>query len=453
MSGADTSTATGARRLEGHRTTALGSSPFARNAPAIGIAIVFGVLSLVWLLAGDALVGGRWLVTHMFTLGVLSVLIWSFSRNFAARFTGAGDLPERLGTTWALTLLLGASVTVMIGGRALGAHWPLVGGTAGVMVVIAANVLTLRRLRHRAKNERFVWVVRRYEDAHLVFLVAAGLGGAVGAGWVPGQLFVAVRDAHIHLTVLGWAGLTVLTTLVVFGPAMLRVRIAPGAEQRAAAALQWAVLGLAAAAVAVVLNGVGLIIGDGAEGPTRLLFVLGMAVYFQAVLVVALPLLRAIREQDRSPLRWPVAATVIWFPVAVLVDTVRVVFGRPGWSLGLAAVLLLGVLAQLILAVLLHVAPLLRGRDFATRDLLIARTEQLPRTRTAVLNLGVLVLLVADLLPGQSGEVGWLLTRTGWTLVIVAVAANLAVVLWPVGQVDPGEVRSAAAGRYRSDTG
>ena len=451
MSGGDTAAPTtpGTQRLEGHRATTLGASPFTRNAPAIGVAITFGVLSLIWLVAGDALVGGRWLVTHLFTLGVLSVLIWSFSRNFAARFTGAGDLPERLVTTWALTLLLGVSVTVMIGGRALGAHWPLVIGTAGVMLVVGANVLTLRRLRHRARNERFVWVVRRYEDAHVVFLVAAGLGGSIGAGWVPGELFIAVRDAHIHLNVLGWAGVTVLTTLVVFGPAMLRVRIEQGAEQRASAALQRAVFGLGAAALGLVLSGIGLTIGDGAEGPARLLFVLGMAAYVQAVFVVALPLLRAIRDHDRSPLRWSIAASIIWLPVAVVVDTVLLVLGRPGWSVGLAVALLVGVLAQLILTVLLHVAPLLRGRDFAARDLIIARTEQLPRTRAAVLNLGVVVVLLAELLPGLPDVVVRQTARAGWSLVVVAVVVHLAIILWPVGRADPSEVRSAAANRYR----
>jgi hypothetical protein len=442
-------TADADRGLAGHRAAPLRGSPFARNAPAIGVAIVFGVASIVWLAGGQALPGGRWLVTHLFTLGVLTTLLWSFSRNFAARFTGVGDLCEPVAATWALTLLLGASITSMVTGRALEAHWPLVIGTLGIMVVVAMNVVTLRNLRARARNDRFLWVVRRYEDAHLIFLVSAGLGGMLGAGVVPGEIFLGVRDAHIHLNVLGWAGLTVLTTLVVFSPALLRVRIEAGAEQRASDAVLRAMMGLGVGTLGLVLSSLGRAIGDGAEGPATVLLVAGLAVYLQAVIVVALPLLRASRAHDRSPLRWSLAAVVVWLPVGVAIDVVLLVVGRPGWSVGLAVALLIGVFAQLILAVLLYVTPMLRGRDFASRDALIARTERLPRTRTATLNLGVVFVLVADLTPGLPTTLAQPLASAGWLLVILAVVGHLAVIGWPLGRVDPERVRSGAAARYR----
>ena len=436
------------RGLVGHRGTPLRGSPFARNVPAIGIAIAYGVASIVWLSVGQALPGGRWLVTHLFTLGVLSILLWSFSRNFAARFTGAGDLREPVAVTWGLTLLFGASITAMVTGRAVGAHWPLVIGTVGSMFVVAMNVVTLRRLRAEARNDRFLWVVRRYEHAHLIFLVAAGLGGMMGAGLVPGEVYLGVRDAHIHLNVLGWAGLTVLTTLVVFGPALLRVRIEAGAEQRASDALARAIIGLGVGALGIVLRSLGRSIGDGAEGPATVLLVAGMVVYLQAVIVIAMPLLRACRAHDRSPLRWSLAAVVLWLPIGVAIDTVLLAVGRPGWSVGLAVALLIGVFAQLILTVLLYVAPMLRGRDVASRDALIARTERLPRTRTATLNLGVVLALAADLTPGLPTTLAEGLMRAGWLLVILAAVAHLAVILWPLGRPDPDRVRSAAA-RYR----
>ena len=442
-------TAAADRGLAGHRTTPLRGSPFARNAPAIVIAIAYAVASIVWLSAGQALPGGRWLVTHLFTLGVLTTLLWSFSRNFAARFTGAGDLREPMAVTWGLTLLLGVSITAMVAGRAVGAHWPLVIGTLGSMVVIAMNVVTLRRLRARARNDRFLWVVRRYENAHLLFLIAAGLGGLMGAGGVPSEVYLGVRDAHIHLNVLGWAGLTVLTTLVVFGPALLRVRIEAGAEQRASDALVRAVIGLGVGSLGIVLRSLGRSIGDGAEGPATLLLVAGMVVYLQAVIVVVLPLLRACRAHDRSPLRWGLAAVLLWLPAGVAIDTVLLAVGRPGWSVGLAVTLLIGVFAQLILTVLLYVAPMLRGRDFASRDALIARTERLPRTRTATLNLGVVLSLVSDLTPGLPAALAQPLMRAGWLLVILATVAHFAAIGWPLGRVDPERVRSSAAARYR----
>ncbi len=441
------------RGLVGHRATPLGDSPFARNAPAIGIAIMYGLASIVWLSAGQALPGGRWLVTHLFTLGVLTTLLWSFSRNFAARFTGGGDLREPVAATWALALLLGASITSMVTGRAINAHWPLVIGTVGIMFVIAMNVVTLRRLRARAHNDRFVWVVRRYENAHVLFLISAGLGGMLGAGVVPGEIYLGVREAHIHLNVLGWAGLTVLTTLVVFGPALLRVRIEPGAEKRASDAVLRAMFGLGIGTLGLFLRSLGRSIGDGAEGPAMLVLAAGFAIYLQAVIVVAMPLLRACRAHDRSPLRWSLAAVVIWLPVGVAIDLALLVVGRQSWNVGLAVALLIGVFAQLILAVLLYVTPMLRGRDFASRDVLIARTERLARTRTATLNLGVVLALVADLTPGLTTTFVEPLMRVGWLLVLLAAVAHLVVILWPLGRVDPEQVRSTAAARYRNPPG
>lgn len=420
--------------LRGHLAVPRRGSAFSRNTPAIGLAITYGVASIVWLAAGRALPGGPWLVTHLFTLGVLTTLLWSFSRNFAARFTGVGDLREPVAATWVLTFVLGASITSMVTGRALGAHWPLVIGTLGVMVVVASNVITLRRLRARARNDRFLWVVRRYEDTHVIFLVSAGLGGLLGAGVVPGEIHRGVRDAHLQLNVFGWAGLTVLTTLVVFGPALLRVRMEADAERRAADAILRAAMGLGVGTLGLILRSLGLAIGDGAEGPATLLLVLGMAVYLQAVIVVAVPLLRASRADEGSPLRWGVAAALLWLSLGVAIDVVLLTLGRPAWSVGLAVALLVGVFAQLILTVLLYVTPMLRGRDLASREVLIGRTERLPRTRTATLNLGVALALIADLTPGLPTTIAGPLMNTGWLLVILAVAAHLATVLGPLGR-------------------
>ena len=88
--------------------------------------------------------------------------------------------------------------------------------------------------------------------------------------------------------------------------------------------------------------------------------------YGYGLVVVAGPLLRASRATTRSPLRWAIATSLIWFLIASAVDIVMVAFGSPAWSQELAAMLLLGVLAQLVLAVLSHVGPMLRGRDLAT---------------------------------------------------------------------------------------
>ena len=436
-----------ARHLTGHRGAPLGPSPFAATRPGVITAIGFGLASLIWLAAGELLPGGRWLVVHLFTLGVLTPLIWTFSQHFAARFTGTADLLPRRGVTRSLACLLTVAIVVMLTGRALGIHVLLAIGSLGIMAIVGSNLLVLRRLRRAATTSRFTWVVRRYEHAHLAFLVAAGLGGALGAGWIPGVMFGSVREAHIHLTVLGWAGLTVLATLVAFGPALLRVRMEPGADTRAAAALQVATFGLAVAAGGFIVTG----LGDGVgAGPAALMTVGGLAAYGYGVVVVAGPLLRASRRSDRSPLRWAVMGALVWFLVAIAIDIVLVATGTPSWSHGMSAALLIGMLAQLVLAVLLYVGPMLRGRDLAARDRLLARVERFARSRTGTLNLGVLLLVGGQVLGRLTDLTTQPVTRAGWILVSAAVVAHLVVLLWPLGDSDPDRVRSSTVSRYRT---
>jgi hypothetical protein len=435
------------RRLHGHRDVKLGASPFAATLPGVVTAVAFGVASLVWLAAGDHLPGGRWIVVHLFTLGVLTPLICTFTQHFAARFTGTVDLLPRRAVIRTLTALLALAVVVLVTGRITGDHVLLAGGSLGVMAIVAWNLVVLGRLRRAAVTTRFAWVVRRYQHAHVAFLFAAALGGAMGAGWIPGQLFGPVREAHIHLNVLGWAGLTVLATLVVFGPAMLRVRMEPQADVRAQTALQIATFGLVVAVVGFVIAS----LGDGAP-PAVLLAAGGLAAYGYGVGVVCRPLIRACRGSDRSPLRWAIMASATWFLFAITADVVTVAAGRPGWSHGLAPALLIGMLAQLVLAVLLFVTPMLRGRDLSSRDRLIARVERGARTRTAALNLGVVVLVSAQAVGQLSGLSTTPVSRVGWFVVGSAIAAHLIVLLWPTGTADPDQVASATAARYRTAT-
>jgi hypothetical protein len=430
------------RQRTAHRRTELGPSPFGSTFSGVLAASGFGVACLVWLAAGDRLPGGRWLVVHIFTLGVLTILIWTFSQHFAVRFTATRALAPRATTTRVLTALLVGSILTMLTGRAFDAHLPLVLGSLGIMLIVGWNLLVLGRLRRHARATRFVWIVRQYEHAHVAFLVAAGLGGALGAGWIPASIFVAVRGAHIHLNVLGWAGLTVLATLAAFGPTLLRVQIEPVADRRAATGLQAASFGLPVAAAGFVVTS----LGEGA-GPILMLTVGGLLAYGYGVLVVARPLLRAARRSSRSPVRWAVAASLSWFLIAIATDIMMMVVGVTGWSRSLAVMLLVGVLTQLVLAVLGYVGPMLRGRDFGTRDRLLARVERFAGTRTAVFNLGVVLLLSA---PGAGDPMAAWGSRSGWFLVAAVSISHLGGLLWPAGTIDPDRVYSATAARYRT---
>ena len=410
--------------VEAHPAPGISPMSFTPTRPGVVVAIGFGLACLAWLLAGDRLPGGRWIVVHIFTLGVLTTLIWTFSRHLAATLTATtNSLPTRATARW-LSAALGGSVIVMLGGRAFDVHVLVVLGSLGIMVIVGGNLWVLRQLQQQAGRDRFSWVLKQYGLAHVAFIVAAALGGALGAGWVPAPIFVAVRDAHIHLNVLGWGGLTVLTTLTVLGPKLLQAPLAPGAERRSATAVGLAAAGLAIASAGFVITGV----AGGVFPPV--LPVVGLVLYGVGVVAVARPLLAAARRSDRSPLRWAVTAALVWFPVAIATDIVAVI-GASGWSTGVGIMLLIGVLAQLVLAVLLYVAPTLRPQHARVGQRGLVRVGQLARTRTVMLNLGVLLVAGGQVLGRATALSDPAMARGGWSLVVVAVLMHLSVVLRP----------------------
>ena len=391
-------------------------------------AIGFGLLALVWLLAGRWLPGGRWVVVHLFTLGVLTTLIAAFTRYFAASFTGQGAA-SRGRRPVAAAVVLDLSVLALLVGRLIHGRVLLTLGTFGLLGYVGANLIGLRAARRDARVPRFVWIVRRYEDAHGAFLFAAVLGTLVGIGALGGGWYLGARDAHLHLNVLGWAGLTVLATLVVFGPALLRVRIDPDSEERAVSALRWAAVALFAAAGSLVL-------ASGLAGPAgaaaRVAATVGLLVYGWAVLVVVRATLASARRSGGPPPRLPVMGAVLWLPVGVLVDVLAVATTQRRAFDVVGVVLFVGVLTQLILAVFLHLAPNLRGSDVATRRALLHRQERFAVPRAVLLNVGVAVVALG-LGAGLVLDVGnAVVVRAGWVAIALGIGAHLAPAFGPV---------------------
>lgn len=404
----------------------LGASPFVPTVPALASAVGFGLLALVWLVAGRWLPGGRWVVVHLFTLGVLTTLVAAFTRHFAHSFTGQGSrVRGRRPLVGAVVLDL--SVVALLVGRLTHGKVLLALGTAGLLGVVGENLLGLRAARRSAVVDRFAWVVRRYEDAHVAFLLAAVLGTLVGMGALDGGWWVGARDAHVHLNVLGWAGLTVLGTLAVFGPAMLRVRLEPQQEERATSAARTAAVALAVAITA-------LVVASGLAGPVatgaRATATLALVLYGAAAVTVAAGMLRSSRRSPGTAARPAVTGAVAWLPVGVAVDVVAVATVQRRLFDVVGVVLFVGVLTQLILAVYTHIAPHVRGRD--RRAVVADRLARLSVPRSLLLNLGVAAVAV-----GLAADVAGVastapVVRAGWIAIGLAVVAHLVPVLWPV---------------------
>lgn len=377
----------------------------------------YGLATIAWVTAGGALPGGRWLAVHLFTLGVVTNLVLGLTDHFSRALTHQpGAMP------WWQLALTNAGVLAVLWGIPSAQRWSVAAGATVVSVVVFASYRRLRALRRTALAPRFAWVVRMYERAHGAFLHGAVLGALIGTGVFAGRWILAARTAHVHVNLLGWAGLTLLATVVFFGPTIARTRIRQGADARAARALR---LGATALTIAVLA-----LLGTGFSGTPgtimRLVAAAGLAVYAWSVVVVCGPVARAMLSA-RAPGRWPVLATVVWFPLVAWADVAVVATGTWRGLEPLGAAMLLGVLAQAITASLGYLAPQLRPLGPA-RDRVRERSESWIPVRTLAWNAGV-VLVVSAAVAGPAADGAWGgVAKAGWALVLAAVLVQVVLV-------------------------
>jgi nitrite reductase (NO-forming) len=394
----------------------------------VAIALVYGIAAAVWLVVGDRLPGGRWLAVHLFTLGVLTNVVVVFSQHFGLTVTRAPDQRWR----WQPAILNIGIVGVLIG-IPTGTSWATALGATVATGVVFDSYVRLRRMRRRAVGARFAWVARMYERAHGSFIHGAVLGLLLGVGLLRGSWYGAGRIAHMHVNILGWAGLTLLATLVFFGPTMLWTRIEDGADARAAVALRRGATALTLAVLLLLASGL-----DGTVGTAlRAAAAVALGVYAWAVGMVCLPVLRAARTAKPSAARPPLIALCGWFSVLAWADVVVVATAQVRLldALGLAA--LTGVLGQAVVTALSYVAPALRGRTNAERAQLTARLARGAQLRTVTYNIGVVAIAIAAVGGPALDATGARLISAGWLCVIGGIASQLAMGLLPIGGPTP----------------
>lgn len=407
-------------------------APFAHLRPVVAVAAAYGLAALVWAAVGDPLPGGRWLAVHLFTLGMLSNLMVAMTDHFARTVTKAGGD----GSHQLRLVVLNAGVLLVIAGRV--AAWPPV-LAAGAVVATAAVMwlyLALRRMRRAALGARFAYIVRAYERACGAFLHGAVLGALLGLGVLPGSWHLAARSAHLAVNVLGWAGLVLLATVVFFAPTIMRVRIEAGADQRAARALRYGATAVTVAMAGLLLTALGDPVGTGA----RLIAAVALAGVAAAVTAACLPVLRAARRARPSPHGAMIAAACAWFPVVAWAGAVAVAVDASGVVAVLGLIVLVGVLAQAVMAALTYLLPMVVGAGPDVRTVLRQRLDRLGTIRVAGLNAGVLLLAAGAAASRVAGVDAGGVTSAGWGLLGAAAVATVALALGGLR----GAVRSAA---------
>ncbi len=317
----------------------------ARRALWLAVAFVVSATVAAATGAGD----GSWLTLHLFLAGALLSAISGAAQLFAVTWA-AGPAPSDR-SALAQRVLLAAGVVALTVGREL--HWPVAVPAAGGASVFSSMALLAWLLAREVRGG----IQRRFDPALRWYLaaLAAGMAGiALGVVRVMGGgqgLSERLRSAHLLLNLLGLVGLAIAGTLPFFTATEARVKMSPRATPRRQAAL------LATMGGFLVIAAAGLLGGHDASAAA------GLGGY-AAGLVATVAVLPAVR---RKQIRWAgarlvhLAAGITWWLGAVCAAALRVARGDAPFSSTVVGVLVVGGFAQILVAALAYLGPVLRG--------------------------------------------------------------------------------------------
>lgn len=317
-------------------------------------------LVVAWFLAAFVVaVAHRWvpeagyLLVHLMLLGAVTTAILIWSAHFADTLLGR-PAPGGQGLMLLRLAVHTVSAVLVIVGVVTG-RWPLVvAGGIGVTLVAVTHVVVILLQRRGALMARFGALSLFYVCAGLCLAVGVWFGVLLARTTPSAQLEGRLYTAHTTTMLLGWVGLTVLGTLVVLWPTMLRTKMAPGAPLAARRAMLVLLGGVAAVWVAVALDQPRLV-------------VLAVAGYLTGVVLVVRPMVTVARTRPpRSYGTFSAVAAVAWLVVCLVVLAVLAATA-PDWatlrdSLGvLAAPYAAGFAGQVLLGALSYLAPVMLG--------------------------------------------------------------------------------------------
>jgi len=398
------------------------------------------VLLVAALAAQSVLPNPRWYLIHIAGLGVISssILIWTwhFADALTRRKQSQARQLIRLGMLGVGMVLLAVALGISGAQGALCA----LAGAALILSGFTWHALALRRAL-RSEFASAGAVTLRYHFAGVALFVFGALLGLImtidvterqwAVAWWP--VLYSHHDgmaiAHAAAMAIGFVGMTVLGTLVTFGPTVARTRMTPGGIGRAVRAMPWLVGAIVVAALAAVF---------GFPSVTGLGVILWVVMGAGGVL---LPVLSAWRGSMLAVGDgWFMGAGICWMELAALLW---------GWQLlnadsaaaarnvagGVYALLLAAGALQLILGSLTYLLPVVVGGGPARVRATIERIEPSAGARWLLLNGAVLLALIVGEGRLQSLCLG---------LAVVTALASFLLLLTTVLRQRNREIREAA---------
>ncbi len=303
-------------------------------------------------LAHWAIPNSRWLLVHVFTIGLVanSILLWS--QTLAERFLGHHLPPERRRLQLARIYTVNVGLVVTVVGM-VGVWWPVtLVGAVLIGGVLAWHAVALARLVVEAQAQRLRDGEGPPEHAISVwfFVVSASLlpvGAAFGVlmayGFAdPAQAGYLV--AHQALNILGFLGIAAAGVLTVLFPRLLGATDVRAGRRRIA-------LGVLPAGIAVICAG--------ALTDHPVVAAVGVGVYLVGWVIVAAPFVPVVwRRPPTTYAAASISAALLWLFAALTAyaltlvsgpfQTERITLLTPWFLAGFAAQLLFGVMSHLL---------------------------------------------------------------------------------------------------------
>ena len=338
-----------------------------------------------------------WAPLHAALLGALGSAITIWSAHFAdtllhrPAWGGALMLNGRLGlhSVGAALVITGVCINsqIVIG---VGASCVAVSATLGVVAMVVQ--------KRRAVAARMAALVDYYICSLSYLMVGALAGWSIKYFDFKGQAAWSNRMylAHVPIMVLGVLGITVLGTLVVLWPTMLRTKMEPAAPRQAQRALP----GLALAVVVIAFSGL-----------WRPLAGMGALLYLLSAVAVVAPLWRTgARKGVTNYAGLSTAAALAWLAWCVIRLGVGVSYAANDDAAravahGLRLAVVSGFALQILLAALSFLTPVMLGGGPAMSRLTHAIMDRYTWWRITTINL-CLALACLPLPPAVRGVTG-----------------------------------------------
>lgn len=307
------------------------------TAAFVAAAVVAGVMSIG---------AGWWLPLHLFVVGALLTAISAVTQMLAVTWSAAPA--TRPAVAAAQRWLLAAGTIALVTGREIGRTWLFVAGGATVVVAMLCLAAVLIRIRREAVTARFAPAIEAYVAAVVTGAIGMTIGILLGADRA-GANAVELRDVHLTLNVFGLIGLVVAGTLPFFSATQVRTKMSPRATPTTMRTTS-AVLAAATTVTAV---------GHLAARPS--IVAVGLAAYALGLLATGamLPIYARRRLSWAGPRVAQLVAGLAWWvamTAALAVTSLRETNDR-----AVLQALVIGGLAQILVASLAYLCPVLRG--------------------------------------------------------------------------------------------